>query len=718
MNRFGPFKSLIIAAIFMLSMSFAPLQQVFAASSLIANPSAETTETATKPANWTSNSWGTNTSSFSYANDGNTGSRSLTVTMNSRTNGDAKWMHDAVSVNANTSYTYTTFYKSSIPTEIDLQYTDVNGAVTYEYASYVPASTTWKQQTVTFVTPATAKKVVVMHILADNGTLQTDDSELALTAIAPPNTDGNLVVNPSFETATGANPANWFTNSWGINNATFAYDTTGRTGTKSAEVSITNITSGDAKWFAEPVTVIAGKTYDYKDYYKSNVATRVVAAFTSTSGATTYKELTTAPAAATWTQYTTNFIAPSGVNKVTIFHLLDKVGTLSIDDVNIALTSTPVGLVPNASVETSSGNIPADWTSSKWGTNTASFTYVNDGYTGTKSVRTTVSGYTDGDAKWYFNPISTLTPGKQYRWTTWYKTNTTPRAVAMFNMADGSTKFFGMPSPFPTTGSSTIWTKYSETFQVPQGAVNVTAFLLVNSNGWVQVDDQSITDYTPTGWNSPLLTLTFDDGYEDNVMTALPLLTQYGFKTTQCFDTADIIAGGTEGRNNVLAFYNAGHEICSHTINHPFLTQATSTNLTKELRDSQTYLQQIIGKPIVNFASPYGDYNQNVNTQIKKYYGSHRTVDEGYNSKDNFDAYRLRVQNITPATTAAQVDSWVKQAQVDKTWLVLVYHRVNNNPQAFDTTPALFAQHLEAIKNSGIQVKTMADALATVRAQL
>ena len=27
-------------------------------------------------------------------------------------------------------------------------------------------------------------------------------------------------------------------------------------------------------------------------------------------------------------------------------------------------------------------------------------------------------------------------------------------------------------------------------------------------------------------------------------------------------------------------------------------------------------------------------------------YGSHRTVDEGYNSKDNFDAYRLRVQNI------------------------------------------------------------------------
>ena len=208
MKFFKTFKPAIIAFVFTLSMLFAPLSQVFAAGNLISNPSVETAN-GTNPANWTSNAWGTNTSTFSYDTTGNTGTRSLSATMSGRTNGDAKWMHDAVTITPSTSYTYTSFYKSTVATEIDLQYTDAAGAISYAYASYVPASTTWKQQTVTFVTPATARKVVVMHILADNGTLTTDDSELTTTAVAPPNTDGNLFANPSFETPNGSSPANW-----------------------------------------------------------------------------------------------------------------------------------------------------------------------------------------------------------------------------------------------------------------------------------------------------------------------------------------------------------------------------------------------------------------------------------------------------------------------------------------------------------------------------
>lgn len=713
-------KYFLATLLFTASLAFQSLASVSAATNLIANPSVESAASSTQPTNWTSNAWGTNSTTFAYADGGNTGSKSLSVSMTSRTNGDAKWMHDAVTVTPNTSYTYSSFYKSTIDTEIDLQYTDAAGGVSYAYGVYVPASTNWKQQTLTFKTPATATKIVVMQILAAAGTLQTDDFQLDTTATAPPNTDGNLVANPSFETANGSAPANWSSNTWGTNNAQFAYTGSGRTGSKSATVSMTSFTSGDAKWFADPITVTPGKNYEYKDYYKSGVVTRVVAGFISSTGAYTYEELSTAPASATaWSLYSTTFVAPATASKVTVYHLLDKVGSLSVDDAYLAAAVVPASIVPNSSLETAaSATTPADWTSSSWGANTAAFTYVNEGHTGTKSVKTTVSNYTDGDAKWFFNPVTNLTKGKQYRWTTWYKTNTTPHAVAMFTRADGTEVFFGMPNPFPKTNSGTTWTQYSETFIVPQDAVSVTAFLFVTGNGWVQVDDQSITDYQPTGWTSPLLTLTFDDGYEGNVTTALPLLTQYGFKTTQCFETADIKAGGQAGKNNVLAFYNAGHEICSHTVTHPFLSTLTTTQVDAELKNSQTYLQQLIGKPIVNFASPYGDYSEKVNTEIKKFYGSHRTVDEGYNSKDNFDAYRLRVQNITPSVTAAQVDAWVKQAQVDRTWLILVYHRVDNAPEAYDTTPALFAQHLEVIKNSGIQVKTMQDALTAVRAQL
>jgi peptidoglycan/xylan/chitin deacetylase (PgdA/CDA1 family) len=330
-----------------------------------------------------------------------------------------------------------------------------------------------------------------------------------------------------------------------------------------------------------------------------------------------------------------------------------------------------------------------------------------------------VSNYTDGDAKWYFNPTTTLQKGKQYRFTTWYKSNVIPKAVAMFVKADGTEQYFGMPNPQPPANSATVWQKYTETFSVPQDAVSTSVFLFANQNGWVQTDDYSITDYTPTPFTRSLLSLTFDDGFEENVTNALPVLNQKGFKTTQCFASSFIENDPVQANTNVMAFFQSGHEICSHTVTHPFLTAQTPANLTYELQHSQQYLQSVIGQPVKNFASPYGDYNAAVNTEIKKYYRSHRTVDEGYNSKDNFDLYRVRVQNILSSTTAAQVNAWVQQAQTDKTWLVLVYHRVSDtDPGPFDSKIADFKAQMDAIQASGITIKTYDTALDELTAQL
>ena len=746
----------LLSALTVLAALVLPVSAVLAAgTNLLANPSVETAA-GTNPANWTANRWGNNTATLSYKNEGHTGAKSLEVNMTAYTDGDAKWMADAVNVDANKSYTYTSWYKSSVATEIDLEYTDASGNLSYAYVQAVPAAADWTQLTATFTTPANAKKVTVLHVVAGVGTLQTDDYSLMETdtttpPVEPPVTpptdpeppvtppsdpSGNLIANPSFETADGANPANWEKNAWGTNTPTFTYATLGHSGTKSARVAISAYTDGDAKWYATPVTVTGGQAYTYSDWYTSNVANRVVVAFQDAGGNYTYQEIAGATASSTWKQYSANFTAPATAVKASVYHLIDRVGTMDIDDVSLTKASNPdpdpdpdptpvTGVVPNGSVETAApgnANAPDQWTNNSWGTNNATFQYVNGGHTGAKSIKTTVSNYVDGDAKWYFNPLNvdgtTLQKGKQYRFTTWYKTNVIPKAVAMFIKADGSEQYFGMPNPQPPTNASTTWTKYSDTFSIPQDAVAVSVFLFVNQNGWVQTDDYSIENYTPTGFNQPLLTLTFDDGHEDNVTNALPLLNQYNIKTTQCFMTQAIKDNPIEGIQNVKAFFNTGHEICSHTVTHPMLTTLNSTNLTKELKNSQTYLQNIIGQPVKDFASPYGDYNANVNTQIKKYYRSHRTVDEGYNSKDNFDIYRVRVQNILNTTTAAQVQAWIDQAKADKTWLVLVYHRIGDNPEQFDTAPDEFARHIDVIRNAGITIKTYEKALDEVTAQL
>lgn len=716
MKRLALFLSLFT----LLASTVVNVLPVFAAeTNLIANASVETTNTDA-PANWNQSKWGANTADLQYKNDGHTGTHSLYVSMTARTDGDAKWMHDAVNIQPNKSYTYTSWYKSNITTEIDLQYTDTSGNVAYAYVGTINPSTDWQQLSANFTTPANAAKVSVMHIVAASGWLQTDDYTLGETVVAPPADQDNYILNNSFETANGNVPASWYKNNWGTNTAQFSYENTGRTGTKSAKVTISAYTSGDAKWFAEPSAVTGTKSYLYRDYYKSTVPTRVVVAFTDAANNTTYQELAGAVASPTvWAQYSTTFTAPASAVKASVYHVIDKVGSLTLDDVNlyVALPAPTTPTIPNPSLEIVNGTMPANWQKSNWGTNTPTFQYVNNGHTGTKSAKVTMNNYVDGDAKWFFDPITSLKPGSQYRFTAWYKTNVTPHAVAMFIMADGSEQYFGMPIAQPS-GSTTAWQKYSDTFSVPAGAVSTSVFLYINQNGWLQTDDYSLADYSPSGFTRPLLTMTFDDGHEDNATNALPLLNQAGLKTTQCYATTFIEGQSQTAINGVLAFKNSGHEICSHTVTHPFLTTVNSTNLTYELQHSKQYLQTLTGQPINNFASPYGDYNAAVNNEIKKYYRSHRSVDEGYNSKDNFNIYSIRVQNILDTTSAQQVAAWIAQAQANKTWLVLVYHRVASNPGPYDSYTNVFAQHVQAIVNSGITVKTYNTALDEVVPQL
>src|SRR5690606_9343728 len=99
-----------------------------------------------------------------------------------------------------------------------------------------------------------------------------------------------------------------------------------------------------------------------------------------------------------------------------------------------------------------------------------------------------------------------------------------------------------------------------------------------------------------------------DDGFEDNVNTALPVMEQYNFKSTQCYASMYVEAL-PEGVPAVETFHDAGHEICSHTVTHPFLTRLAPAQVQHELEHSQQVLEEIIGEPVVNFASPFGDYN-------------------------------------------------------------------------------------------------------------
>ena len=545
------------------------------------------------------------------------------------------------------------------------------------------------------------------------------------SAVAEGNNSVNLFSNPSLSQESNNNPTNWSTNSWGDNQAGFNYQSTGRTDNRSVAVAMTDRTSGDAKWMPNSVPVIAGNTYEYTDYSLANVPTELDVAYTDQAGNLSFEYLTTVMPSTDWQKNTISFTVPASVTSLSVYHIIYSVGNLQLDDVSLIGEAPitpptdpepqPTGLLPNASLELASNNMPTNWQQGSWGNNNVNFEYItNDAHQGSKSAKVTVSNYVDGDAKWYFTPTNNLTAGSAYEFSAWYKTNAQPQVVAMYYDNLGLERYFGLPTPTVKTNSTTTWQNYKTVLNVPTDAVTISVFFLIQSNGWLQTDDFDINQYTPVGFSTAMISLTFDDGWASIYENGLPLLEKYNMKSTQYLVSDKLNTPDYMTNAMVKQFIKNGHEVGSHTKTHADLTSLTSSNRRIELRQSQNRLKNLFGRNSANnFASPYGRYNATVIKDIKKYYKSHRSVDTGYNTKDNFDPYNILVQNIETDTTPAEVASWVARAKQEKSWLVLVYHTVNNSTSLDDyaVTPANLEAELQIIQNSGVPVKTINQAL-------
>ncbi len=140
----------------------------------------------------------------------------------------------------------------------------------------------------------------------------------------------NLILNASFENG-GNSPTNWNQNHWGENKAVFTYPVEGITGS-AAKVEMTDYTDGDAKWYFDDVKVIGGESYTFIGSYRSSAPIDLTARYTMTDGSYEYASLLRSGASLDWKENVVTFVVPEEVQSVTIFHVLQEVGELVVDD--------------------------------------------------------------------------------------------------------------------------------------------------------------------------------------------------------------------------------------------------------------------------------------------------------------------------------------------------------------------------------------------------
>jgi len=114
--------------------------------------------------------------------------------------------------------------------------------------------------------------------------------------------------------------------------------------------------------------------------------------------------------------------------------------------------------------------------------------------------------------------------------------------------------------------------------------------------------------------------ITFDDGYQNNLRNALPVLKQYGFTAT-CYAVSSMIGGTNSWDRGLVAeqplmtesdwkiWLSSGMEVGSHTRTHADLETLDTAQAKEEIRDSREELESRLSCQVRHLCYPYGRYS-------------------------------------------------------------------------------------------------------------
>jgi peptidoglycan/xylan/chitin deacetylase (PgdA/CDA1 family) len=271
----------------------------------------------------------------------------------------------------------------------------------------------------------------------------------------------------------------------------------------------------------------------------------------------------------------------------------------------------------------------------------------------------------------------------------------------------------------------------------------------------------SSSSSTNTTNNNKAVILTFDDGYKSQYTNAKPILDKYGFRAS-FYITCNHVGNGEElvhpnarlGWEDIIALYNEGHDIGSHTMNHDNIVEMSKKGIEHEIGDSKQCLLDH-GINATSFAYPQnlGSDDPTVINIVAEHYDIARTANDplmylrcdGFEEEEESSQTDCRTfsddgelnfvnrysimgwshhaeRKENSYSDSEMLDRFIEVVNRQSTYNtdgkinalpIIIWHRIDNSgvgdPEQYATSIDLFEKEIKYLRDNGFKVLTMKD---------
>jgi peptidoglycan/xylan/chitin deacetylase (PgdA/CDA1 family) len=210
------------------------------------------------------------------------------------------------------------------------------------------------------------------------------------------------------------------------------------------------------------------------------------------------------------------------------------------------------------------------------------------------------------------------------------------------------------------------------------------------------------------------ITITFDDGWLTTYQNAYPVMKEFGLKANMALYTDAISQNWDYFMTPAMVrelYTNEGWTVVSHTLTHPRLDTLSATELDRQLRESQIWIQQqgyTRGAHI--FVVPFHSWGAREQAAVKKYYRAsrgysanqfqpERMVDYPVTDPYNITAFEPEFAPYTTVQGRAATRGYLDRAVQDGKVIDIFFHQIpTENIPAFREMVKILAEYKPYIK--------------------